>query len=147
MSHKIRKQGILIVIFLLILIHLMMRAIYDIENNMENQVPLSEKICSAALKQGILLSNPYLLYVNGSEQNGLYYQFLKGMPLEMCLLQGAEEENQMTEYRQPSVIEEMAAAETVWLIRINRRGQSRRSFAMKPLTMKIRLLIIQTRRS
>lgn len=90
MSHKIRKQGILIVIFLLILIHLMMRAIYDIENNMENQVPLSEKICSAALKQGILLSNPYLLYVNGSEQNGLYYQFLKGMPLEMCLLQGAE---------------------------------------------------------
>ena len=111
MSHKIRKQGILIVIFLLILIHLMMRAIYDIENNMENQVPLSEKICSAALKQGILLSNPYLLYVNGSEQNGLYYQFLKGMPLEMCLLQGAEEENQMTEYRQPSVIEEMAAAE------------------------------------
>ncbi|MEZ3493216.1 MAG: stage II sporulation protein P [Lachnospiraceae bacterium] len=111
MSHKIRKQGILIVIFLLILIHLMMRAIYDIENNMENQVPLSEKIYSAALKQGILLSNPYLLYVNGSEQNGLYYQFLKGMPLEMCLLQGAEEENQMTEYRQPSVIEEMAAAE------------------------------------
>ncbi len=143
MSHKIRKQGILIVIFLLILIHLMMRAIYDIENNMENQVPLSEKICSAALKQGILLSNPYLLYINGSEQNGLYYQFLKGMPLEMCLLQGAEEENQMTEYRQPSVIEEMPPLKTVWPIRINRRGQSRRSFVMKPLTMKILLLIIQ----
>ncbi len=111
MSHKIRKQGIWIVIFLLILTHLMMRAIYDIENNMENNASLSEKLYSASIKQGIRLANPYMLYVNGSEQNGLYYQFLKGMPLEMCLFQAAEEENQMTAYRQPSVIEEMAAAE------------------------------------
>ena len=44
-------------------------------------------------------------------KNGLHYQFLKGMPLEMCLFQDAEEENQITEYRQPSVIEQMAAAE------------------------------------
>ena len=110
-SHKIRKQWIWIVIFLLILTHLMMRAIYDIENNMENHASISEKLYSMSFRQGIRLSNPYLLYVNGSEQNGLRYQFLKGMPLEMSLFQGAEEENQITEYRQPSVIEQMAAAE------------------------------------
>ena len=101
----------MIVVFLLILAHLMMRAIYDIENNMENNVSLGENLYNAALKQGISLSNPYMLYVNGSEENGLQYQFFKSMPLEMCLLQGAEEEKQMTEYRQPSVIEEMAAVE------------------------------------
>lgn len=101
----------MIVVFLLILAHLMMRAIYDIENNMENNVSLGENLYNAALKQGISLSNPYMLYVNGSEENGLQYQFFKSMPLEMCLLQGAEEENQMTEYRQPSVIQEMAAVE------------------------------------
>lgn len=89
----------------------MMRAIYDIENNMENHASISEKLYSMSFRQGIRLSNPYLLYVNGSEQNGLRYQFLKGMPLEMSLFQGAEEENQITEYRQPSVIEQMAAAE------------------------------------
>ncbi len=110
-NHKIRKQGIWIVIFLLILTHLMMRAIYDIENNMENNASFAEKLYSASFRQGIRLSNPYLLYVNGSEQNGLHYQFLKGMPLEMCLFQDAEKENQITEYRQPSVIEQMAAAE------------------------------------
>ena len=110
-SHKIRKQWIWIVIFLLILTHLMMRAIYDIENNMENHPSISEKLYSMSFRQGIRLSNPYLLYVNGSEQNGLRYQFLKGMPLEMSLFQGAEEENQITEYRQPSVIEQMAVAE------------------------------------
>ena len=110
-SHKIRKQWIWIVIFLLILTHLMMRAIYDIENNMENHASISEKLYSMSFRQGIRLSNPYLLYVNGSEQNGLRYQFLKGMPLEMSLFQGAEEENQITEYRQPSVIEQMAVAE------------------------------------
>ena len=103
-NHKIRKQGIWIVIFLLILTHLMMRAIYDIENNMENNASFAEKLYSASFRQGIRLSNPYLLYVNGSEQNGLHYQFLKGMPLEMCLFQDAEEENQITEYREPTVV-------------------------------------------
>ncbi|MDE7478024.1 MAG: stage II sporulation protein P [Lachnospiraceae bacterium] len=110
-SHKVKRQGILIIVFLLILVHLLMRAVYDIENSMENNGSLGEKLYSAALKQGISISNPYLLYANGNEKSGIQYQFYKNMPLEMCLMREMEDTDPITEYRQPSVIEEMAAVE------------------------------------
>lgn len=110
-SHKVKKQGILIVVFLLVLGNLLMRAVYDIENSMENNESLGEKIYNAALKQGVSLFNPYMLYASGNEKNGIQYQFYKNMPLEMCLIRETDNDNAVTEYRQPSVIEEMAAVE------------------------------------
>ncbi|MDE6622645.1 MAG: stage II sporulation protein P [Lachnospiraceae bacterium] len=110
-SHKFKKQGIVSIVFLLILVHLMMRVAYDIENSLGDNETLGGKICSAVLRQGVQFTNPYILFANGSSQNGLKYHFFKNMPLEMCLLLELEEDNHVTEYRQPSVIEEMAAIE------------------------------------
>jgi len=114
MSRKVRKRGIVVVAFLLILAHLMMCAVYDIENSLGDDETLGGRICSALLRQGVEFANPYMLYAGGSGQNGLRSvenRILKNMPLEMCLLLEAEKDNYVTEYRQPSVIEEMAAIE------------------------------------
>ncbi|MDE7274035.1 MAG: stage II sporulation protein P [Lachnospiraceae bacterium] len=110
-SRKVKKQGIVIIVFLLILVHLMMRVAYDIENSLGDNETLGQRICSAVLGQGVQFSNPYILYANGSNRNGLKYYLYKNLPLEMCLLLEVEEDNHVTEYRQPSVIEEMAAIE------------------------------------
>lgn len=109
--YKVKKRAVFAIGFLLILVHLLMRTVYNMESNVENKKSLSEKLYNAALRQGVHFSNPYALYVNGGEKNGLQYRFYKNMPLEMCLLMEAEDDNHMTEYRQPSVIEEMAAIE------------------------------------
>ena len=110
-SHKIKKQGILLVIFLLLLVHLMMRAAYDIGSSMGDDETLGKRIYSIALRQGVRLSNPYMLYVNGGGKDRIQYWFYRNMPLEMCLLLEAEDDSHVTEYRQPSAIEEMAAIE------------------------------------
>ncbi len=112
-SRKIKKQKIVVLVFLLILTHLMMRAVYDIENSLGEEETFGHRLCSALLRQGVSYSNPYLMYTNGIDQNGVKNQLLKNMPLEMCLIQKAEKEDSVTEYRQPSAIEEMAA----WPIR------------------------------
>lgn len=110
-SRKIKKQKIVVLVFLLILTHLMMRAVYDIENSLGEEETFGHRLCSALLRQGVSYSNPYLMYTNGIDQNGVKNQLLKNMPLEMCLIQKAEKEDSVTEYRQPSAIEEMAAIE------------------------------------
>lgn len=111
-SHKVKKQGIFIIVFLIVSVQLFMRAIQDIGNN----DTLGEKIYGSALRQGLALFDPYMLYVNG-EGDGrglagkLQYHFYKDMPLEMCIQKEAGQGSYMTEYRQPSAIEELAAAE------------------------------------
>ncbi len=110
MNHKVKKQEILIVIFLLLLAYLMMRASYDISSMAENDT-LGRRIYNIALRQGVQTSNPYMLYANGSGKDGIQYWFYRNMPLEMCLLFKAGDDSRVTEYRQPSVIEEMAAIE------------------------------------
>ncbi len=114
-SYKLKKYGIFIFVFLLVLVQLLMRAANDIENSIgdsvENRETLGEKLYSAAIKQGIKLSSPYMLYLSGGEKNGVHYQISKDMPLEQYLLLEAEDDGHMTEYKQPSVLEEMAVAE------------------------------------
>lgn len=110
-SYKVKKRAVVAFVFLLVLVHLVMRAVYDIESSGENRESLGERLFNVALRQGVHFSNPYVLYANGSEKSGLQYRFYKNMPLEMCLILEAEDDSQMTEYRQPSVIEEMAAIE------------------------------------
>lgn len=114
-SYKLKKYGIFIFVFLLVLVQLLMRAANDIENSIgdsvENRETLGEKLYSAAIKQGIKLSSPYMLYLSGGEKNGVHYQISKNMPLEQYLLLEAEDDGHMTEYKQPSVLEEMAVAE------------------------------------
>ena len=129
-SRKVKKQGIVVIVFLLILVHLMMRAAYDIENSLGDDETLGGRICSALLRHGIQVVDPYMLYASGSDHNsitGIRSHFLKNMPLEMCLLLEAEKDNHVTEYRQPSVIEEMAAIENslayqnIWEMRLRQR--------------------------
>lgn len=110
-SHKIKKQGVLIIVLVLFLVHLMMRAIYDIEGGLGDNETLGEKIYSSVLRQGIHFYNPYLSYANGDGKSGIQYHFYKNMPLEMCLILEAEDDSHVTEYRQPSELEEMAALE------------------------------------
>ena len=58
-SYKLKKYGIFIFVFLLVLVQLLMRAANDIENSIgdsvENRETLGEKLYSAAIKQGIKL--------------------------------------------------------------------------------------------
>jgi stage II sporulation protein P len=112
-SRKVKKQGIVAAVFLLILVHLLMRAAYDIENSLGDDETLGARLCSAMLRQGVQFSTPYILYANGSGYTikGIRDQMIKNMPLEMCLFLGAEKDSNITEYRQPSAIEEMAAIE------------------------------------
>lgn len=110
-SHKFRRQGILAIVFLLVLVNFVMRAVYDTGNGPGGGGTLGERIYRAALGQGVQFANPYTLYANGSAVNGIQYQFYRNLPLEMCLLLEAEDDNRVTEYRQPSAIEEMAAFE------------------------------------
>ncbi|MDE7028505.1 MAG: stage II sporulation protein P [Lachnospiraceae bacterium] len=110
-DRRVKKQAVLIIVFLMVLVHLMMRAAYDIENSMEGDETPGRRIYSAMLRQGVSVTNPYLLYANGSERNGSAYRFYKNMPLEMCLFLAGENDSQVTQYRQPSPIEEMAAIE------------------------------------
>ena len=53
-------------VFLLILVHLLMRAAYDIENSLGDDETLGARLCSAMLRQGVQFSTPYILYANGS---------------------------------------------------------------------------------
>ena len=110
-SYKIKKQGVLIIVLVLALVYLMMRAIYDIEDGLGDNGTLGEKIYSSVLRQGIHFYNPYLSYANGDGKNGMQYHFYKNMPLEMCLILEAEDDSHVTEYRQPSELEEMAVLE------------------------------------
>jgi len=106
-SHKVRKQGVFIVVLLLVLAHLMVRAVYDIEDSLRDDETLGRKIYSAVLNHGVHIYSPYIFYANGAGQ----HHFYKNMPLEMCLIMEAEDDHFVTEYRQPSAIEEMAALE------------------------------------
>lgn len=110
-SHKVKKQGILIIVFLLVLVHLMMRVMYDIEDSIGDNKTLGGRIYNIVLNYGMHSVSPYMNYAYGNGKSGIKYQFYKNMPLEMCLLLEAEDDNHVTEYRQPSVIEEMAAIE------------------------------------
>ena len=114
-SYKLKKYGTFIFIFLLVLVQLLMRAANDIENSIgdgaENRETLGERLYSAAIKQGIKLSSPYMLYLSGGGKSGVSYQISKNMPLEQYLLLEAEDDGHMTEYRQPSILEEMAVTE------------------------------------
>ena len=114
-SYKVKRYGIFIFVFLLVLVQLLMRAANDIENSIgdgaENRETLGEKLYSVAIKQGIKLSSSYMLYLSGDEKSGMPYRISKNLPLEQCLLLEAEDDGHMTEYRQPSALEEMAVAE------------------------------------
>ncbi len=114
-NYKIKKYGVFIAIFLIVLVQLLMRAANDIENTIvnstENKETLGEKLYNIAINQGIKLSSPYIVYLSGGEKKGLQYQISKNMPLEQCLLLEAEDDGHITEYKQPSVLEEMAVAE------------------------------------
>lgn len=110
-GYKVKKQGIVIVIFLLLLVHLLMRAAYDIGSGMGDGETPGKRIYSIMLRQGVHLSSPYMIYTNGGGKSGVQYWYYRNMPLEMCLLLEAEDDNFVTEYRQPSAIEEMAAIE------------------------------------
>lgn len=116
-SRKVKRQRIVMIVFLLILVHLMMRAAYDIENSLGDGETPGSRIYSALLRQSVQFADPYLLYANGGDLNdaigiqGIKSQFWKNMPLEMCLLLETEKDQYVTEYKQPSAIEEMAAIE------------------------------------
>ena len=44
-------------VFLLILVHLLMRAAYDIENSLGDDETLGARLCSAMLRQGVQFSD------------------------------------------------------------------------------------------
>lgn len=106
-SRILRKQGVIAVVFLLILVHFAMRAAYDIEEGLGDGETLGGRICGALVERGIQFASPYVLFANGSD----HYRIKGMMPLEMCLLRESEKDENVTEYRQPSAIEEMAAIE------------------------------------
>lgn len=110
MNYKVRKQRIFIIIFLIILLQLFMRAVSDIKNN----DLLGERIYSSAIKYGIVLYHPYMLYTSGEWESRnltekILYQFCKDMPLEMCLYKQNEREDLLTEYMQQPDESESAA--------------------------------------
>lgn len=110
-GHKVRKQEVMAVIFLMLLVHLLMRVSDDIGNTLGDNETLGGKLCSITLRQGVRLANPYMFYANGGGKDKMQYWVYRNMPLEMCLLLEAGDDSRVTEYRQPSAIEEMAAIE------------------------------------
>lgn len=105
-GYRIKKRWLFIAIFLLVSIQLFMRAISDIENNDS----LGESMYSAVFKHGIELYNPYVLYINGGWKSKnmtelIWKQFYKDMPLELCAVESANGDNNMTEYMQQTAQE------------------------------------------
>lgn len=100
--YKVKKRRILAGVFVLVAAQLLMRAIHDIGNN----GPLGGKLYGSAIRQGIELYNPYMLYVNGEWGGGnpaetLWHYFYKDMPLQMCVLEMSDSGSYMTKYMQP----------------------------------------------
>lgn len=111
-NSKVKRQGILITVFLIACLQLFMRAASDIKNNSL----FMENLYSLALKQGIMLYHPYTLYANGEWKNRTWaekiiYQFYKDMPLEMCILKKTDTAGYLTEYMQQPVYQEQAPAD------------------------------------
>lgn len=107
-GYQVKKRWLFIAIFLLASIQLFTRAISDIENNDS----LGENMYNATLKNGIELYNPYVLYINGEWKSGdmtelLWQQFYKDMPLELCVLESADDDSYMTEYMQQQTTQEI----------------------------------------
>ncbi|MDE7323754.1 MAG: stage II sporulation protein P [Lachnospiraceae bacterium] len=110
-NYKVRRQGIFIIIFFIVLLQLFMRVISDIKSNDF----LGDKIYSAALDHGIALYHPYSLYVRGKWEKRnvaekIMYQFYKDMPLEMCMIKKNDNDVYLTEYMQQPVSDSYAAA-------------------------------------
>lgn len=102
-DYRVRKRWIFTGIFLLVFARLFMRAIYDIGNN----GAFGGKIYSSAVKHGVELYNPYMLYMGGEWENRnladtLWYHFYKDMPLQACVLEMTDSGSYMTEYMQPA---------------------------------------------
>lgn len=100
-NDKVRRQAILIGIFIIASLQLCMRAASDIRNSES----LGDKIYSAALSHGIALYHPYSLYIGGIWEkrnltDKILYQFYKDMPLEMCMIKENDSGSYFTEYMQ-----------------------------------------------
>lgn len=100
-NDKVRRQAILIGIFIIASLQLCMRAASDIRNSES----IGDKIYSAALSHGIALYHPYSLYIGGIWEkrnltDKILYQFYKDMPLEMCMIKENDSGSYFTEYMQ-----------------------------------------------
>lgn len=100
-NDKVRRQAILIGIFIIASLQLCMRAASDIRNSES----IGDKIYSAALSHGIALYHPYSLYIGGIWEkrnltDKILYQFYKDMPLEMCMIKENDSASYFTEYMQ-----------------------------------------------
>ncbi len=100
-NDKVRRQAILIGIFIIASLQLCMRAASDIRNSES----LGDKIYSAALSHGIALYHPYSLYIGGIWEkrnltDKILYQFYKDMPPEMCMIKENDSGSYFTEYMQ-----------------------------------------------
>ena len=107
-GYQFKKRWLFIAIFLLASIQLFTRAISDIENSES----LGENMYDTVLKHGIGLYNPYVLYINGGWKSKdmaelLWQQFYKDMPLELCILESADDDSYMTEYMQQQTAQEI----------------------------------------
>lgn len=133
-GNKIKKRWIFIFVFLLISAQLFLRAVYEIENNES----IGEKIYSLAIKNGVEIYNPYMLYLNGEWEGGdfadvLWHCFYKDMPLQMCTLEQSDSGNYLTTYMQPSSKESLIAEDefTAQLIRENELANSQKEEEIK----------------
>lgn len=111
-GYKVKKSWIFITAFVFILAQLFIQGRYDLEKN----GPLCEKVCTAFIKSGVELYDPYMLYMNdaweeGNLANKLMYLFYKDMPLEMCALEAEDENSYVTEYLQEADAQENIVAE------------------------------------